>query len=83
MTPSQHEGRSAAASAIGPELPWYQRLNITTVSLIIFLLAIGGSLPALRGSGRDLDHATNLLRFLKRFFPSRLFRFGSDPRGVT
>ena len=69
MTPSQHEGRSAAASAIGPELSWYQRLNIATVALLIFLLAIGGSLPALRGSGRDLAHATNLLRFLKRFFP--------------
>ena len=69
MTPSQHEGRSAAASAIGPELPWYQRPNIATVALLIFLLAIGGSLPALRGSGRDLAHATNLLRFLKRFFP--------------
>ena len=67
MTPSQHEGRRA--SAIGPELSWYQRLNITTVALLIFLLAIGGSLPALRGSGRDLAHATNLLRFLKRFFP--------------
>jgi phosphonate transport system permease protein len=69
MAPSEDESRRAAASVTGPHLPWSQRLNVTTVSLIIFLLAIGGSLPALRGSGRDLDHAANLLRFLKRFFP--------------
>jgi phosphonate transport system permease protein len=69
MAPSEDESRRAAASVTGPQLPWFQRLNVTTVSLIIFLLAIGGSLPALRGSGRDLDHAANLLRFLKRFFP--------------
>jgi phosphonate ABC transporter permease subunit PhnE len=70
MTMRRHvpESRSVPP-ARPPDLPWHQRLNITSVSLIIFLLAIVGSLPALRGSGRDLDHAANLLRFLKRFFP--------------
>jgi phosphonate transport system permease protein len=63
------ESRSAASPAKSPDLAWYQRLNVTTVSLIIFLIAIGASLPAMRGSGRDLDPLANLIRFLKRFFP--------------
>ena len=52
-----------------PRLRWHQRLNVTTVSLFVFLIAILASLPAMRGSGRELDHAANLIRFLKRFFP--------------
>jgi phosphonate transport system permease protein len=52
-----------------PRLGWHQRLNVTTVSLFVFLIAIVASLPAMRGSGRELDHAANLIRFLKRFFP--------------
>ena len=52
-----------------PRLGWHQRLNVTTVSLLVFLIAILASLPAMRGSGRDLDHAANLMRFLGRFFP--------------
>ena len=52
-----------------PRLSWYQRLNVTTVSLFVLLIAIVASLPAMRGSGRELDHAANLIRFLKRFFP--------------
>ena len=52
-----------------PGLGWHQRLNVTTVSLSVFVIAIVASLPALRGSGRELDHAGNMIRFLKRFFP--------------
>jgi phosphonate transport system permease protein len=52
-----------------PRLGWHQRLNVTTVSLLVFFIAIVASLPAMRGSGRDLDHAANLIRFLKRFLP--------------
>lgn len=63
------ERRGEAKPAGLADLPWHQRLNVTTISLIIFLIAIAASLPALRGSGRDLDHASNLIRFLKRFFP--------------
>jgi phosphonate transport system permease protein len=70
MTMRRHApDRRSVPPASPPELRWYQRLNITSVALIIFLVAIVGSVPALRGSGRDLDHAANLLRFLKRFFP--------------
>ena len=71
MPPPDSKARGAA-SARSPDLPWHHRLNITSVSLIIFLLAIAFSLPAMRGSGRDLDHAGNLVRFLKRFFPPDL-----------
>jgi phosphonate transport system permease protein len=52
-----------------PRLGWHQRLNVTSVSLSVFVIAIVASLPALRGSGRELDHAGNMIRFLKRFFP--------------
>jgi len=67
-----HPDNEAGSAAREPDLPWHHRLNVTTVSLIVFLLAIAGSLPALRGSGRDLDHAANLVRFVKRFFPPDL-----------
>ena len=52
-----------------PELRWYERLNVLGVSLIIFLLACAASTPALRGSGRQLDYAGNLRRFLGYFVP--------------
>ena len=74
------ETRSAARTR-QPALPWHHRLNVTTVSLIIFLLAIVGSLPALRGSGRDLDHAANLVRLSSASF-LRIFPCPSDFRSV-
>ena len=55
-----------------PQLPnprWYERLNVLTVSLLLFIAACFASTPALRGSGRDLDYAGNLKRFLGYFFP--------------
>jgi phosphonate transport system permease protein len=63
------ESRTGTKPESLPRLPWHQRLNVTTVSLFVFLIAIVASLPAMRGSGRELDHAANLIRFLKRFFP--------------
>ncbi|HEY5953378.1 MAG TPA: phosphonate ABC transporter, permease protein PhnE [Terrimicrobiaceae bacterium] len=63
------ESRAGTKPASLPRLAWHQRLNVTTVSLFIFLIAVVASLPAMRGSGRELDHAANLIRFLKRFFP--------------
>ncbi|HET9523054.1 MAG TPA: hypothetical protein VFO90_02420, partial [Terrimicrobiaceae bacterium] len=66
----QDEGSRAGQEPEGlPRLGWHQRLNVTNVSLLIFLIAIIASLPAMRGSGRDLDHAANLIRFVQRFFP--------------
>ena len=71
MTIPRPDGESRAGTKPEslPRLPWHQRLNVTTVSLFVFLIAIVASLPAMRGSGRELDHAANLIRFLKRFFP--------------
>ena len=71
MTIPRRDGESRAGTKPEslPRLPWHRRLNVTTVSLFVFLIAIVASLPAMRGSGRELDHAANLIRFLKRFFP--------------
>lgn len=52
-----------------PELKWHERLNIFTVTLLAFLLAVLASLPALRGSGRSLDYWANIKRFAGYFFP--------------
>jgi phosphonate transport system permease protein len=45
------------------------RLTAFRVTLVVFALAVIFSLPALRGSGRSLDHGANLGRFLERFWP--------------
>ena len=50
-------------------IPWYNRLNVVNVTFLIFLLAAGASLPALEGSGRNLDYWENLTRFGAKFFP--------------
>ncbi len=63
------EGRGGTEPTGLPPIAWHQRLNVTNVSLILFLIAMAASLPAMRGSGRDLDHVGNLTRFLRRFFP--------------
>jgi phosphonate transport system permease protein len=52
-----------------PTLRWYERLDVLSVSLLLFLLACFASTPALRGSGRELDYAGNLQRFAGYFFP--------------
>lgn len=57
------------AEPILPPLPWHARLNVLNVTLVLFLLAVAFSLPALRGSGRDLAYWENTTRFLGRFFP--------------
>lgn len=51
------------------ELKWHERLNVLNVSLLLFLLAVISSVGVLRGSGRDLDYAANIRRFLSNFFP--------------
>jgi len=45
------------------------RLTAFRITLVVFALAAIFSLPALRGSGRSLDHGANLARFLDRFWP--------------
>jgi phosphonate transport system permease protein len=68
--PPSASGRPAEPSL--PPLPWHARLNVLNVTLVLFLLAVGFSLPALRGSGRDLAYWENTTRFLGRFFPPDL-----------
>lgn len=57
------------AEPVLPPLPWHARLNVLNVTLLLFVLAALFSLPALRGSGRELAYWENTLRFLGRFFP--------------
>ncbi len=52
-----------------PPVPWHSRLDVTRVVLLLTVVAVIFSMPALRGSGRDLDYLGNLGRFLGRFFP--------------
>ncbi len=52
-----------------PDVKWHERLNVLNVSLVIFLVAVVFSSPALQGSGRDLDYLGNFLRFAGNFFP--------------
>lgn len=53
-------------------VPWYNRLNVVNLTFLVFLLAVGFSLPALEGSGRDLNYWENLTRFGAKFFPPDL-----------
>ena len=52
-----------------PERRWHERLDVFSVTLITFLLGVLVSLPALRGSGRELDYWANIQRFLGYFLP--------------
>jgi phosphonate transport system permease protein len=62
----------ALKSAEPDPLPWHQRLSVFQVSALLFGLAVVFSLPALKGSGRQLDHWANLRRFLSQFIPPDL-----------
>lgn len=64
--------RSQAPPPEPPALPpllWHERLTALNVTLLVFLLAALGSMPALHGSGRELNLFANLSRKLKEFFP--------------
>lgn len=51
------------------DLKWHERLSVLNISLLLFLVAVFCSIGVLRGSGRDLDYAGNIRRFLANFFP--------------
>ncbi len=51
------------------EMPWYNRLDVVSVTFLIFILLVISSVGALKGSGRDLDHWENLQRFIGKWFP--------------
>ena len=55
-----------------PKLGWRERFTAFRATLVLFALAVIISLPALEGSGRNIDHLSNLLRFLGKFFPPDL-----------
>ena len=52
-----------------PRRPWYERLNLVNMTLLIFLLAVVFSGGLIEGSGRDLRVWDNLRNFLSEFFP--------------
>lgn len=52
-----------------PKLPIYERFTAFGATLVIFLVLVITSIPALEGSGRDLDYLANLGRFAAQFFP--------------
>ncbi|HYG73971.1 MAG TPA: phosphonate ABC transporter, permease protein PhnE [Planctomycetota bacterium] len=52
-----------------PPLPWHQRLNLMSISALLFLGAALASMSAMKGSGRELDYWQNLKRFVYRCLP--------------
>lgn len=52
-----------------PELRWHERLNVLSVTLLLFGFAVLVSLPAVRGPDRELNYLANARRFLGYFFP--------------
>lgn len=52
-----------------PELSLRERFTAFHFSLLLLAVGVIASIPALRGSGRDLDHLANLRRFLSQFIP--------------
>jgi phosphonate transport system permease protein len=62
-------GDQASAPSANVPRPGKPRVNAFNVTLTLFAIAVMFSVPALRGSGRDLDYFANLVGFLERFFP--------------
>jgi phosphonate transport system permease protein len=52
-----------------PDLTLRERFTAFHFSLLLLAVGVVASVPALRGSGRDLDYVENLRRFLWKFFP--------------
>ncbi len=65
-----------------PDLPWHSRFDLLGVTFLLFLAAALGALPAIEGSGRDLDYLGNLSRFAAQFFPCWLARNCADRLGL-
>lgn len=52
-----------------PKLPLYQRFTAFGATLVLFLILVLFSLPALEGAGRQLNYLANLKRFVSQFLP--------------
>lgn len=55
-----------------PKLSFRERFTAFRATLLLFAIAVLFSLPALTGSGRDLDYIENFRRFAAKFFPPDL-----------
>lgn len=55
-----------------PQRPWYEKLNVINMTMLIFLLAVVFSGASIQGSDRDLNVWQNLTNFLREFFPPDL-----------
>jgi phosphonate transport system permease protein len=55
-----------------PKLSFRERFTAFRATLLLFGVAVLFSLPALTGSGRDLNYWQNLRRFASQFFPPDL-----------
>lgn len=52
-----------------PKVSLREQFTAFRATLILFLILVIISLPALEGAGRELDYLQNLRRFLAKFFP--------------
>lgn len=64
------------------ELPWHSRFDLLGVTFLLFLLGALGSLPAVEGSGRNLDYWGNISRFASQFFPPDWSILGRTFEGI-
>jgi len=73
MTPAEKQTAARIPSHPPlPERPWYERLNLLNITLLIFLLAAIFSGTQIEGSDRNLSVWRNLANFLSEFFPPDL-----------
>ena len=52
-----------------PQIAWHSRFDLQGITFFLFIILTFSSLPALEGSGRDLDYWGNIKRFAGQFFP--------------
>lgn len=64
------------------KIPWHSRFDLPGITFVLFLFLVISSLPALEGSGRNLDYLGNLLRFFDQFFPPDWSILGSTLQGL-
>ena len=64
------------------ELPWHSRFDLLGVTFLLFLLGALGSLPAVEGSGRNLDYWGNISRLASQIFPPDWSILGRTFEGI-
>ncbi|NJM51992.1 MAG: hypothetical protein HC846_00570 [Blastocatellia bacterium] len=66
-----------------PKLPLREQFTAFRGTMILFLILVVVSLPALEGAGRDLNYWQNLRTFLAKFFPPDFSISGQILQAVT